>query len=291
MNAKIKDEFKQILQEFNLITKSDFERLSGEKAARFYENVKAALMEEYGLEEDDIESLINAEFYKEDKKSLPAKPLTFKQEIKSSIGKVLLANNHKIKYLSSGVIYFFKRFSEDLAFYICCRDCRKRENGIEVVFYFSPIHTADDTIRRLEVGIKINMGNIVEEDIIAQATDYGRKIISIENSIGCYEEVIMNEMRNPIIKTERLEYYMEHDYHYYHCFKNCKEIEEKWNLLHQNVIYDIKKNKFKNSKTICKEFIDSFDNEFFEKIGVDVSEDYFFDNFYSAVCTQCVLDA
>lgn len=217
--------------------------------------------------------------------------MTFKQEINKGIGKVLLNSGHKLRIITKEVLYFSKRFSDDLAFYICCADSRKLNQGIEVMFYFTPVHQADDTIDRLGVGIKINLGNIMDEDIIPKATEYGNKILSIERNIGCYEDMILNEMKNPFVKSKRLEIYMTHDYKYYNCFKNCDEMKEKWKILHNNVVEDIRNNKFKKTEQLCKEFINSFDRDFLISKGFDVTDKFFDLYFFSVVCAQCELDA
>ena len=51
----------------------------------------------------------------------------FRDNIKRTIGTVLKANGHKMTELGSGCIYYMKRFSPELAYYIRCSDNRSSQ--------------------------------------------------------------------------------------------------------------------------------------------------------------------
>ena len=63
----------------------------------------------------------------------------FKEELSASMGKFLMENEHKMIVAAKDCIYFVKRYSDILAFYIRCKDKRKRGGGIKVDFFFMPI--------------------------------------------------------------------------------------------------------------------------------------------------------
>ena len=63
----------------------------------------------------------------------------FKEELSASMGKFLMENGHKMIVTAKDCIYFVKRYSDILAFYIRCKDKRNRGGGIKVDYFFMPI--------------------------------------------------------------------------------------------------------------------------------------------------------
>lgn len=99
-----------------------------------------------------------------------------KKEMQETIGKVLKENKHKIIPLSPYSIWFVKRYSDKLAFYVNCFDNRDRKGGIKVTLYFTGITIPDDSISTFHLGLKIPIHyikNILSEYLDAQCI-FGR---------------------------------------------------------------------------------------------------------------------
>ena len=57
MDDEVFEIFENILTEFGLETLGDLQRLKEERLCELYETIKASLIEEYGLDDDEIEEL------------------------------------------------------------------------------------------------------------------------------------------------------------------------------------------------------------------------------------------
>lgn len=214
--------------------------------------------------------------------------LEWKDTIKNSIGKLLLESNYKINEKNDGVIYYMKRYSEDLALYVGCPYVAPLGRPCEIILYFTVINSVEVDLLKIGTGLNFDIGyNAGTENNIK----YGEKILAVENRIECFEKMILDEMHSSSYKTEWFDYYMKHDYLYYNCLKNCEEIKEEWEKLHKDVIQDIQNNAANNVEKICGNFLDGFDAAFYEKLSIKNTDRFFIKDFARQVYAQCVLDA
>lgn len=206
----------------------------------------------------------------------------FKKEMQETIGKVLKENKHKIISLSPHSIWFIKRYSEKLAFYINCFDNRERKGGIEVTLYFTGIVIPDDSISTFRLGLKIPITNIcpileASEDHrrMIIKTDFeipkeqmigaGRKIVDIENSMSAdTANMILEEMKNPYISNVRMEWYSDL-IQIYDALNEDLEWKEEFELLKQECYRNYKK---KNKYEICSNFVDKLPENYFKEKGI-----------------------
>lgn len=59
----------------------------------------------------------------------------FKEDIERTIGKVLKDNGHKSIPIAKHCIYYIKRYSDKLGFYIRCIDNRHHNGGISIQMF------------------------------------------------------------------------------------------------------------------------------------------------------------
>ncbi len=208
--------------------------------------------------------------------------------IKNSLGKLFLENDYKIIDKGENIIYYAKRYSEDLALYIRCPYSGFPGAGYKLSLFFSTVNGCDD-MNKIGIGIEFSVGNI--EKKVESNIKYGRKLLLLESQIGCFEKMILDEMHSSSYKTEWFDYYMKYDYLYYNCLKNCEEIKEEWEKLHKDVIKDIQNNAAKSVDKICSDFLDDFDKCLYEKNSINFDEKCFKQDFSRQVYAQCVLDA
>ena len=131
----------------------------------------------------------------------------FKEDIERTIGRVLKDDNHKMIYLNWDSIYFIKRYSDDLAFYIKCLDSRDRNRGVSIEMFFSPIEIPADNVMSLETKIHIHILTVygdITDDIFVSA---GKKVISIERNVGNLSNMILEEFNEPYFQRGRLSCY------------------------------------------------------------------------------------
>ena len=165
----------------------------------------------------------------------------FKDDIKRSIGSVLKANGHKMVNLDGDTIFYVKRYSDELAFYVrCVHEKWKDQTTIE--WFFTAIDTICDSIDRLSIGLRIPMITMVLENKdplsgfpVVFATpetadniliDIGKKIISLENSMGpLTEQMIMADLNNPYLCNKRDIVYRE-ELQVYNVLNKDEELKE-----------------------------------------------------------------
>lgn len=213
----------------------------------------------------------------------------FKDDIKRTIGKVLNKNGYKMITLDSGCVYFIKRYSEQLAFYIRCSDNRKYSGGVHIQLFFSPIQRPDDSITTFGIGIEINVLTVfnVTDEIMIKAGD---KIVAIEKEIGCCSPVVLNELEEPFFVPRCYEFYKNLLLVYNSVAENI-EIRESFEQLKENVRKMIKKRKDREAYRLGYNFIENLSKDYFEQRGIVLElsdiKNYFAEQLYS----QCILDA
>ena len=129
----------------------------------------------------------------------------FKQDIERTVGKVLNDNGYREVYLGKRCIYYIKRYSDKLAFYVRCSDNRHHDGGVSVEMIFTAIQLPDDRIVTFEVGVHIEIltvyFDITDELMIAA----GKKVVAVESNIGKVSSVILEELKQPYFPKKRNE--------------------------------------------------------------------------------------
>ena len=213
----------------------------------------------------------------------------FKEDIARTIGQVLKDDNHKMIYLNWYCIYFIKRYSDDLAFYIKCLDSRDRNRGVSIEMFFSPIETPDDSILRLETKIHIHILTVygdITDDILVSA---GKKVIAIERNIGNLSNMILEEFNEPYFQWGRLSIYKK-GLTMYKIVKEDTAFKQEFECLMQNVRKMIKGKKTRKAYQLSEDFIEQLPVDYFGSKGIDLELSKIKYMFSERVYAQCVLD-
>lgn len=214
----------------------------------------------------------------------------FKEDIARTIGRVLEADNHKMIYLDWGCIYFIKRYSDDLAFYIKCLDSRKRNRGVSIEMFFSPIEIPADNIMSLETKIHIHILTVygdITDDIFVSA---GKKVIAIERNVGNLSNMILEEFNEPFFQRGSLSHYKK-ELAIYRIVKEDTAIRQEFECLMQNVKkMMIKDKRARKMSQLCGDFIEQLPVDYFSSKGIDLELRYIKGFFANCVYAQCVLD-
>ena len=137
----------------------------------------------------------------------------FRDDIKRTIGTVLKANGHKMTELGSGCIYYMKRFSPELAYYIRCSDYRSGQGDISFDLFFTVVDVPCDVFLTFGVGLHVKILSIYEgvtDDFMCTnelMTNAGEQIIVIENKIGSLAPVILDELEKPYYMNRKIPHY------------------------------------------------------------------------------------
>ena len=81
----------------------------------------------------------------------------FKEDIERTIGKGLKDNGYKSIPIGKGCVYYIKRYSDKLGFYIRCTDNRHHNGGITIQMFFTAIQIPDDSITTFYQGLEIQI--------------------------------------------------------------------------------------------------------------------------------------
>lgn len=204
----------------------------------------------------------------------------FKEDIQRSIGSVLKANGHKMVNLGRGRIFYIKRFSDKLAFYVQCVNEEWNEQ-VTIEWFFTAIDWPE-SISHLGIGLHIPLLTMIlgdkeplEDFPAVYATpetadsvliDIGKKIVALENSMGpVTEQMILTDLNNPYLPTGRDIVYKE-EIQGYDILNEDEEFKEAFSELKINC-YKTKK-KYSAIYELVSQFIDNLPENYFENKGV-----------------------
>lgn len=213
----------------------------------------------------------------------------FKDDIERTTGKVLKDKGYKKVFLGKRCIYYIKRYSDKLAFYIRCSDNRHHDGAVSVEMIFTAIQLPDDRIVTFEVGVHIEIlkvyFDITDELMIAA----GKKVVAIESNIGNVSNTILEELKKPYFPKKRNEVFKD-ILLVYDTINEDIDIQEEFISLKKEVCKCIKKNRTSEIFQLCSEFVDSLPSDYFSirKIELDINE--IKDNLEEQVYAQCILD-
>lgn len=214
----------------------------------------------------------------------------FKEDIARSIGQILKANKYKMIVLSKYCVYFIKRYSDELAFYIRCTDNRNHNGGISVEMFFSPIEIPADNILSLKAGIHMHILTVYRDDITDDVmVSAGEKIIAIEKNIGNLSNVILDELEEPYFHNRRISIYKNARV-IYNTIKEDVTISQEFEQLKKDVSKMIKGGKTRQAYQLCHDFVDKLSIDYFRNKGIDLEFSDIRSNFSEQLYAQCVLD-
>ena len=214
----------------------------------------------------------------------------FEQDIKRSIGNILKKDGYRLSILSKDCVYFTKRYSDELAFYIRCFDSRSNNNGILVNLYFVPIQRADDSIESLPVGIKINVANIKYTEFIDEVmVAIGKKIIDISKKLVVYEFMIIDELKNPRFVNLKWERYTMIKNIYENLNNNSEYKSVIVNFKNEWINSKVKKNRPSGIEMFYK-ILEMSSTEYLKEIGVYDVNDNIISGLAGYLKAQCELD-
>lgn len=210
-----------------------------------------------------------------------------KEDIERTIGQVLKADNYKMINPSRESVYFIKRYSDDLAFYVRCSE--DRCEGLKIEMLFLPIDIPDDNLLSLEAGIHVNILTVywdITDDLIASA---GKRAIAIEKNIGDLSNVILNELNEPYFYNRRIADYKE-ERAIYGIVKEDTAIRQEFNCLKKNVGEMIKIKSMEQVYQLSYDFIEQLSIDYFKNKGIDLELSDIKSKFAAHVYAQCILD-
>lgn len=187
----------------------------------------------------------------------------FKNELSVSIGKILMENGHKMIVTRKDCIYFVKRYSEILAFYILCKDSRHCHKWIEVELFFMPIVIPDDNVFSSQTGICIQVfphGNCEGDKMISA----GKKIIAIEDSMTNFSELVLKELEAPFFPSEKFPV-NKITFLIYNRIKKDESIQQEFKILEKNICRLMKSKKIKQAYQQCCDFLKRLPSTYFER--------------------------
>lgn len=214
----------------------------------------------------------------------------FKQDITRSIGKILKNNQYKMIPLDSRCIYFAKRYSDKLAFYVRCVDNQCVNQTINIKFFFAPIRTPDDCIISMDMGIHINVLKVKEDEYTDEIMEVaGKKIISLEKRMGGLQNIINKEIEAPYFPSELTKAYS-NELLIYDTIMNDENLKENIIVLKSRACENIKKKKRNATHDLCSEIIEKLPPNYFVNAGIDATTDEIIDIVSELLWAQCVLD-
>lgn len=206
----------------------------------------------------------------------------FNKDIKRTIGKVLVTNGYKLgPALGEGVLYYIKRYSDYLGFYIGCRDNRSSGGGaITVDLHFTGIMSPDDCLMRFYSGIHVSIIELYDYNVTDQLViAAGKKIQQIEKYISTASEMVLNELKNPIFCSDEYPFRALHMYSeillVYDTLREDENLKESFTLLKANS-HKVYTGEILNIRILdfCSEFIDELPKDYFINKGIYQYLDY-----------------
>ena len=211
----------------------------------------------------------------------------YKEIIEKNLGSLLFENQYKMAVNQDDNIYFVKRFSEKLAFYVRCNV--NSRNSLNIDFYFTAIQVPDDSVYSTNIGVNIYIGFMAgdNEEKIRIA---GKRILEIEKNIGGLEELVLSELEKPFFVLEaNKEYYARTLV--YSTVKNDENLSKEFALLKEKSINAVQRSEKDELLKLSSQFVDKLETGYFEsrniQYGIDEIKKYLAEQMYA----ECVLDA
>lgn len=215
----------------------------------------------------------------------------FKQDIIRSIGKVLKNEHYQMIPLDSRCIYFAKRYSDKLAFYVRCADNRCVNGTVDVKYFLAPIRNPDDSIIRMNLGVHIQILEVNEDEYTDEIMEAaGKKIISLEKKTSRLFTLVNAEIESPYFPSGLTRAY-KNELLIYDVIMNEVKMKEDIITLKNKLCESIKKKKRIPTYDMCREIIMKFSPDYFQNAGINKEIDEIIDIFLEQLWAQCELDA
>ena len=219
----------------------------------------------------------------------------FRDDIERTIGTVLKANGHKMTELGRGCIYYMKRFSPELAYYIRCSDNRSSQGDISFELFFTVVDVPCDVFLTFGVGLHVKILSIYEgvaydfmstNEIITNA---GEKIIGIENSIGGLAPVILDELEKPYYMNKKIPHYrLEREI--YRQVEGDERVRSEFDTLKKEMCRIIKHGGNRKPRQLVMDFSAGLSDACFKGRGIDLEFSEIQEMFYQHLYAECILD-
>lgn len=213
----------------------------------------------------------------------------FKEDIVRTIGKFLKDKNYNEVCIDKCCIYYIKRYSDELAFYIRCSDNRHHNGGVSVEMFFTAIQIPDDRLITFGVGVHIHILTIYFDITDEMMVAAGEKIVAIENNIGNVSNVILQEIKSPYFPNRRNQIFNE-ILLVYDAINEEASIREEFILLKSNVCKAIKRKKSTEIFQLCNDFVDNLSADYFIVRGIDLDINRIKNILAEQIRAQCMLD-
>lgn len=213
----------------------------------------------------------------------------FKDDIVRSIGVVLKEDGHKMTDLGRGCIYFMKRYSSDLAFYIRCSDNRNYQGDISLELFFTPVEIPSDSLLTFGIGVHIQVLSVFDDITDGLMAAAGKKIVAIENGIGSLSQTILNELETPYVMTDRIPVY-KLQRAVYKLVEGDESIRQEFETLKKDVCKRIRSRRDRQAFQLGRDFANHLSEEYFRSKGMDLGFEVIQHYFCSHVYAQCILD-
>lgn len=219
----------------------------------------------------------------------------FKEDIQRTIGSVLKANGHKMVNLGGGKIYYIKRYSDKLGFYVRISGANEYMGRLYVDWFFTVIDSVCDSIENLSIGLHIPMLSMVfHQEVVRKdwpvthATpetaddimiDMGKKIVALENSMGpATEQMILEDLKNPYLCTDRDRVYKE-ELQVYDVLNEDEELKEAFTQF--KIKFNKARKKWSEAYKLFSEFMESLPENYFESKGISFENNTYCNSYES----------
>lgn len=221
----------------------------------------------------------------------------FNEDIARSMGPVLKADGYKMILLDRYRVYFIKRYSDKLGFYVVCKDMGNE--GYDIELCFRPIDMPDDRMLDFWPGLQILFSTFYLEKSDESMIIVAKKILTTEKIIGNdnVSAAILQELQEPYelsnsILTRRMEIY-QRVLLIYDTINEDERIRHEFYIAMENVKKLIKRKVKRKAFQLGEDFIHNLPEDYFKNKGIDLQlgEVDIEGKFSEYVYAQCVLDA
>lgn len=213
----------------------------------------------------------------------------FKQDIARTIGKVLKDNGYRKIPVYKDCVYFIKRYSQDLAFYVKCLDSRDRNRGISIEIFFYPVEIPADNVMDSPAGLNVKILTVHDDELSDEIlTAAGEKVVAAEKKLGNCADMVMEELKNPYFKNR----YWEIHTKILLIYKTLTEDPEIKRQIEEFMIkWCTSSQKDKpSSSELVHGIVDNLPDGYFDKFGVDLSIGRIIDKLSMHIRANCELD-
>ena len=197
--------------------------------------------------------------------------------------------------LGRGCIYYMKRFSPELAYYILCSDNRSSQGDISFELFFTVVDVPCDVFLTFGVGLHVKILSIYEGvayDLMSTneiITNAGEKIIGIENSIGGLAPVILDELEKPYYMNKKIPHYrLEREI--YRQVEGDERVRSEFDTLKKEMCRIIKHGGNRKPRQLVMDFSAGLSDACFKGRGIDLEFSEIQEMFYQHLYAECILD-